>query len=82
MPWLTIAQQSRRMISGEAVAMIVFRLAAVAAALSAVFAVGLESGSGPLHTSSTARVVAALSSRFHPAAPAARPRVVLPPHWW
>jgi soluble lytic murein transglycosylase len=79
MPWLTIAQQSWRIIFGEALAMIVFRLAAVAAGLSALFAAGLESGSGPAHTSSTARVVAALSSRLHPAAPAALARAAAAP---
>src|SRR5208337_1549410 len=63
------------MLVGETIAMIVFRLAAVAAGLTALFAAGL--GSHPDRPSSAARVVAALSSTPRPAAPAPR-RVVAP----
>ena len=56
--------------------MIVFRLAAVAAGLSALFAAGLESGADPERPSPAARVVAALSARLHPEAPVAPVRRV------
>jgi soluble lytic murein transglycosylase len=63
------------MLAGETLAMIVFRLAAVAAGLTALFAAGL--GSDPDRPSSAARVVAALSSTLRPAGSAPR-RVVAP----
>ena len=53
--------------------MIVFRLAAVAAGLTALLVAGL--GSDPDRQSPAARVVAALSSTLRPAAPAPRPVV-------
>jgi soluble lytic murein transglycosylase len=59
------------MLVGETIAMIVFRLAAVAAGLTVLFAAGL--GSDPDRPTSAARVVAALSSTLRPAAPAPRP---------
>jgi soluble lytic murein transglycosylase len=64
------------MLAGETIAMIVFRLAAVAAGLTALLVAGL--GSDPDRPSPAARVVAALSSTLRPAAPAPRP-VVAPP---
>jgi soluble lytic murein transglycosylase len=61
------------MLPGETLAMIVFRLAAVAAGLTALLVAGL--GSDPDRQSPAARVVAALSSTLRPAAPASRPVV-------
>jgi soluble lytic murein transglycosylase len=61
------------MLAGETIAMIVFRLAAVAAGLTALLVAGL--GSDPNRQSPAARVVAALSSSLRPAAPAPRPVV-------
>jgi soluble lytic murein transglycosylase len=61
------------MLAGETIAMIVFRLAAVAAGLSALLVAGL--GAHPDRLSPAARVVAALSSTLRPAAPAPRPVV-------
>jgi soluble lytic murein transglycosylase len=61
------------MLAGETIAMIVFRLAAVAAGLTALLVAGL--GSDPGRSSPAARVVAALSSTLRPAAPASRPVV-------
>jgi soluble lytic murein transglycosylase len=61
------------MLVGETIAMIVFRLAAVAAGLTALLVAGL--GSDPNRQSPAARVVAALSSTLRPAAPAPRPVV-------
>jgi soluble lytic murein transglycosylase len=61
------------MLAGETIAMIVFRLAAVAAGLTALLVAGL--GSDPDRQSPAARVVAALSSTLRPAAPAPRPVV-------
>ena len=61
------------MLAGETIAMIVFRLAAVAAGLTALLVAGL--GSDPGRPSPAARVVAALSSTLRPDAPAPRPVV-------
>ena len=61
------------MLVGETIAMIVFRLAAVAAGLTALLVAGL--GSDPNRQSPAARVVATLSSTLRPAAPAPRPVV-------
>jgi soluble lytic murein transglycosylase len=61
------------MLAGETIAMIVFRLAAVAAGLTALLVAGL--GSDPGRSSPAARVVAALSSTLRPATPASRPVV-------
>jgi hypothetical protein len=61
------------MLVGETIAMIVFRLAAVAAGLTALLVAGL--GSDPDRHSPAARVVAALSSTLRPAAPSPRPVV-------
>jgi soluble lytic murein transglycosylase len=61
------------MLVDGTVAMIVFRLAAVAAGLTALLVAGL--GSDPGRQSSAARVVAALSSSLRPGAPAPRPVV-------
>ncbi|MGA2487623.1 MAG: lytic transglycosylase domain-containing protein [Roseiarcus sp.] len=61
------------MLAGETIAMIVFRLAAVAAGLTALLVAGL--GSDPDRQSSAARVVAAFSSTLRPAAPGPRPVV-------
>jgi soluble lytic murein transglycosylase len=61
------------MLAGETIAMIVFRLAAVAVGLTALLVAGL--GSNPDRRSPAARFVAALSSTLRPAAPAPRPVV-------
>jgi soluble lytic murein transglycosylase len=61
------------MLAGETIAMIVFRLAAVAAGLTALLVAGL--GTHPDRQSPAARVVAALTSSLRPVAPAPRPVV-------
>ena len=64
------------MLAGGTLAMILFRLAAVAAGLTALLAAGV--GTDPDRPSPVARVVAALSSTLRPAAPAP-PLVAAPP---
>ncbi len=61
------------MVVDETLAMIVFRLAAVAAGLTALLVAGL--GSDPARQSPAAHVVAAFFSTLRPAAPAPRPVV-------
>src|SRR5208282_6414661 len=58
-PWLTFSQQSRRKIRGEALAMIILRLAAAAAGLCALFLAGLGVGDDPARRTPTAREIAA-----------------------